>query len=555
MPLDGLVLRLQLAVDALACWLRLRPIPPLRPRRFLIIQIDGLSRSVLEHALATRRVPAIARLLASGWLTKRPMSVGLPSSTPAFQMSVMYGVHPDIPGFHYYDKRAGEDRYFPRPGVAALVEEQHARGRRGIMRGGATYGCVFAGEAADQLWTLTGLLKPTRAGWALLRVPLSAVLLGWVLVKCTVLTLLEIARAVGRFITGTAPPEPGARWLLFKIGSSIWGRQFLTLATSVALYRGVPAIYVNFMEYDVFAHGFGPASRRALRALRRVDASIAQLARIVRRLPEPGLDLYILSDHGQTLTRLFTDVTGGDTIEQVVRAALRGEPVATQARTGPRPRPRTEGGLRRQWAGVRTLARAGALQRFVNYLEQDFTRWIWSPAPDAGVSVTPAETIHVVPAGPNAFVYFTDRPEPVLAEELESRHPGVPAMLSRHPGIGLVLLRSRLGAVCWYRGSRYLLDPGSADGLYEGRADREVVLQGLRELMAMPSAGDLVLYGIDAAAGHVSFNPEHGAHAGPSEQELHTFILHPPGVALPKEPLNHPVQLYPHFTAYADGRA
>ena len=128
-------------------------------------------------------------------------------------------------------------------------------------------------------------------------------------------------------------------------------------------------------------------------------------------------------------------------------------------------------------------------------------------------------------------------------------------MLSCHPGIGLVLLRSRLGPVCWYRGTRYALDPGPTNGLFEGRADREVVLQGLRELMAMPSAGDLVLYGIDAAAGHVSFNPEHGAHAGPSEEELHTFILHPADVTLPKEPLTHPVQLYPHFTAYADGAA
>jgi Type I phosphodiesterase / nucleotide pyrophosphatase len=554
MPLDGLVLRLQLAVDAFACWARLQPMPPPRPRRFLIIQIDGLSRAVLEHALAARQAPALARLLASGRLTKRPMSVGLPSSTPAFQMAVMYGVHPDIPGFHYYDKRAGEDRYFPRPGVAALVEDQHARGRRGIMRGGATYGCVFAGEATDHLWTLSGLLKPTRAGWAILRAPLSAVLLSWVIVKCTVLTLLEIARALGRFLTGAAPPEAGARWLLFKIGSSIWGRQFLTLATSVALYRGVPAIYVNFMEYDVFAHGFGPASRRALRALRRVDASIGQLVRIVRRLPAPCPDLYILSDHGQILTRLFTDVSGGHSIEHVVRAALRGESIATTEGARPRRRAPPESGWRRQWAGVRALVRARTLHRFVNYLEQDFTRWIWPGDPAAG-EAAPEESIRVVPAGPNAFVYFTDRPEPVLDEELEARHPGVAGMLSRHPGIGLVLLRSRLGAVCWYRGTRYGLDPGPANGLFEGRADREVVLQGLRELMAMPSAGDLVLYGIEAAAGHVSFNPELGAHAGPSEEELHTFLLHPPEVTLPKEPLTHPVQLYPHFTAYADGAA
>ncbi len=541
MALDAIVLRAQGALDALARWARLHPTAPPRPRRFLIIQIDGLSRAVLELALSTGRAPALARLLASGRLLKRPMSVGLPSSTPAFQAAIMYGVYPDIPGFHYYDKRAGEDRYFPRPGMAALIEEQHARGRRGIMRGGAVYGCIFGGEAVDNLWNLAVLLKPTRAGWAMLRAPLSAVLLAWVIVKCSALTLLELGRALGRFMTGTAAPEPGARWILFKVGSSIWARQFLTLATSVSLYRGVPAIYVNFMEYDVYAHGFGPASRNALRALRRVDSSINQLARIVRRLPDPGVDLYVLSDHGQALTRLFTEVSGGASIETVVRAALLGD-----ARSAGSHAPATT--LRRQWAGVRALRAAGAIQRFVNYLEQDFTRWIWSPRTAGG-----KEGIRVVPAGPNAFVYFTDHPEPVLAEDLESRYPGVAGTLSRHPGIGLVLVRSRAGAVCWYRGRRYMLDRGPTDGLFEGRADREVVLQGLRELMAMPSAGDLVLYGIEAAAGDTSFVPEHGAHAGPSEHELHTFILHPPNVPLPSAPLTHPVQLYPHFAAYADG--
>lgn len=71
----------------------------------------------------------------------------------------------------------------------------------------------------------------------------------------------------------------------------------------------------------------------------------------------------------------------------------------------------------------------------------------------------------------------------------------------------------------------------------------------------MPSAGDLVLYGIGAPAGDVSFLDERGAHAGPSPSELDTFILHPPTVTLPDAPLTHPVQLYQHFAAYHDAIA
>jgi hypothetical protein len=67
--------------------------------------------------------------------------------------------------------------------------------------------------------------------------------------------------------------------------------------------------------------------------------------------------------------------------------------------------------------------------------------------------------------------------------------------------------------------------------------------------MAMPSAGDLVIYGIDAPQGHVSFIPEMGGHAGPSPNEINTFIVHLAKVTLPL-PISHPVQLYDHFIRY-----
>jgi len=119
-------------------------------------------------------------------------------------------------------------------------------------------------------------------------------------------------------------------------------------------------------------------------------------------------------------------------------------------------------------------------------------------------------------------------------------------------GVGFVLARSLDGPLCWHEGRQASLGPGSRGGPFDQRPDREVVLSGLRELMAMPGAGDLVLYGTGAPGGDVSFLDEHGAHAGPSPAELHTFILHPPTVALPEASLTHPVQLYAHFVAYHD---
>lgn len=486
---DELALRFQSTVDRLARWARLDPARRDGARRFLIVQIDGLSAEVFDRALATGRVPNMARMLRAGLLDRTPMSVGLPSSTPAFQAAAMYGVRPDIPGFHYHSRSAGTDLHFPKPGAASLVEQHLASGHRGILEGGACYGCVFTGGADESGTTFARLTRPTRAG--LVRGALSAGLFGWVAVKCLGLTLSE----VGRFATGALQRPREARrraWrqLGLKVAFSVWVRQFFTLGVSADLYRAVPAIYVNYLDYDVFAHAFGPAHRSALRALGRIDRSIGQLARIVRRLPDLNYDFYVCSDHGQALTTPFRRLAGGRSIEQVVRDVL--QPAGTEA-----------------------------------------------------------ERLHVIAAGPNAFVYFLDSTEPLSIEEIERRHPGAIARLSAHPGIGLVLVRAGSGAACWWRGKPTSLDDGR-DGPFARRPDRELVLAGLRDLMAMPSAGDLVLYGIGAPEGDVSFIDERGAHAGPSEAEMQTFVLHPPHAAPSQRPITHPVQLYSHFAAYRE---
>src|SRR5581483_5134818 len=99
--MDELPLALQRWVDRAVRRLRRGPAPAPTDRRFLIVQIDGLSRAVLEHVLASGRMPFLRRLLSRHGYRLEPMAVGLPTSTPAFQMAAMYGVRPDIPAFHY----------------------------------------------------------------------------------------------------------------------------------------------------------------------------------------------------------------------------------------------------------------------------------------------------------------------------------------------------------------------------------------------------------------------------------------------------------------------
>jgi len=182
-------------------------------------------------------------------------------------------------------------------------------------------------------------------------------------------------------------------------------------------------------------------------------------------------------------------------------------------------------------------------QRFVNYLEADFP-WLLGEIRQARQH----DGVRVVVAGPNAFVYFLDTDEPVPIEAIDRRAPTLVDDISRARGIGFVLTRSAGGPLCVWRGKRYHLADGDA-GPFAGREDQARVFEGIRDLMAMRSAGDLVIYGNDSPDGNVSYIPELGAHAGTDPDELYTFIFSPPGARL-GEPITHPIQLYAFFLAY-----
>ncbi|PYM12786.1 MAG: hypothetical protein DMD81_23075 [Candidatus Rokuibacteriota bacterium] len=537
MSLDDLALFLQRLMDRFVRWVRLGARPARGGRRLLIVQIDGLPRSVLERGLREGRMPFLARLVERRGFGLLPMTVGLPTSTPAFQLSAMYGVRPDIPGFHYHDKGHRRDVYFPRAGDASFVEAAQTGGRPGILLGGSAYGCVFTGGAQNNLYNFATITRPTGAGLA--RALAAVVILSWVTLKCVALSAFELTRAAARLVADPVnDPARRFKMLMIKLGLSVWVRELFTLAVSRDLYLGVPAIYVNYLDYDVMAHAYGPRHRRARRALRRIDRSIHQLWRVIRRVPEHGYDLYVLSDHGQTSTVPYPTLTGGRPIERLL---------FDEFFDGGRARSALEGArghrLMQELRALRAQRRHGLVQRFLNYLERDFLSRLTEPR-----ETHERDGVRVISAGPNAFVYFLDEPAALAIERIDERHPGLAEDISRSRGIGFVLARSAQGPVCSWRGKRYALHE-LGDGPFAGRADLAIVTDGIRDLMAMPSAGDLVIYGHGAPEGDVSFIPERGAHAGPSAEELQTFVLHPPNVRLP-EPLVHPVQLYDHFIRY-----
>jgi hypothetical protein len=81
----------------------------------------------------------------------------------------------------------------------------------------------------------------------------------------------------------------------------------------------------------------------------------------------------------------------------------------------------------------------------------------------------------VISAGPNAFLYVLDVEEPLDADALERRFPGLAEKLSQSPGIGFVLARSADGPVCFWRGKRYDFRESGPE-IFAKRADAALVV-------------------------------------------------------------------------------
>jgi hypothetical protein len=441
-------------------------------------------------------------------------------------------VRPDIPGFHYFNRERQADIHFPRPGHAAWVEEKLASGRRGIVQGGSTYGCVFTGGADNNFFSFASLTKPSGRG--VLSALSPFIVVTWVLVKNTALSLNELIRSALRFVAHPLRARRGWRWVTMKIGMSVWVRGFFTMAVSRDLYAGTPAIYVNYLNYDVAAHAFGPRSPQAMLALRHVDRALNQLWRVMRRVPEHQYDFYILSDHGQAGCTPYREVCAGQRLERWIFDEFLYRDGAGAPEAG------ASTGLV-QGIQARRRGTIGLFQQFLNYIEEDFLR---RGDPEAYQK----EGVRVISAGPNAFLYVVDEKAPLDIDAVERRYPGLAGKLSQSRGIGFVLARSGNGPVCFWKGQRLQLHESEL-GPFAARQDAAIVVNSIGDLMRMPSAGDLVIYGTDSGQGHVSYIPERGAHAGPSADEMHTFVVRPGHVSFPSA-ITHPVQLYPHFISY-----
>ena len=513
--------------------------PPLPSgRRMLLLHLDGVGRRQLEHAMERGYAPTLRTLVERGPYRVSPCRSGAPTSTPAFQAGLLYGVDHDIPGYTWFDKRRGREVRMDRGYDARHLEEELARTGTPLLHGGSVYCSIFSGGAPLRRWALSGwneelcaedfgmeelsnapLLPQARDVLAATMVhSATAGRIAGALGMDVASGLVEAARWVRRVRSMQHEPQ----FLLHRVLTECLFAEFAANSCVIDIARGTPIVYACFIGYDEYAHRRGPYSRMALLKLWELDRMLGRIIAAVNALPELGYELYLFSDHGQAATK---------PAELVLGESL-GEHLLADGRTAGSPTVAFGGAGGGEAAAVAAQARwyrrvASVLPGTLGKAALAWARHV-AKALDGAQPDRAEGPLLVVPAGDIAHVYSTEVPHPLRESEIRVRHAGLLERCAKSPAVGFTLVRGEKGPLA-LRGDRRLeLDrPQDALEMAHG-VGHPLAAVYARDLLRMRSAGDVILLGTAAPCGEtVAYPFEFGSHGGLAPDQLDTFMIHP----------------------------
>lgn len=477
----------------------------------LLLQIDGFARSQLEKAMAKGRMPFLRRLMVREGYDLHSFYPGVPTTTPAVQAELYYGIRSAVPAFSFYDrarKRLGMMFY---PDWAKDFEASYREKAEGLLKGGSSWSNIYTGGAAQDeshfcaasigfgdMWR-TGKIRNI---FLFILVQFPACL------RIATLLIVEIFVALWDVIDGVRHGEKfslemGMAFSRVFVGTGL--RELVEIGGKVDLARGLPIVHVNFLSYDEHAHRRGPGSHFAHWSLSEIDRAIKGLFRAAQRSRRRDYAVWIFSDHGQEHTRSFAlEVPGG--IEQVIRECLASpqkEETPTQARSQRRPSPAWVSRGR----GAEERRRRSAAAGTQTEIEKT--------------------TFTVAAVGPVGHIYFA---QPV---DYEARLTLAHRLVSQGKVPSVLVCDGPLTKT-WVHAHGETSVPDGVPAILTHEVNlRAELARDIAVFCENPNAGDLILLGWSPWSRPWTFAPERGAHGGIGPEETRGFVLLPARTRLP----------------------
>jgi hypothetical protein len=523
-------------------------------RGLVMLQIDALAYAELRRAIELGYCPTISRMVREEGYTLRSWFCGLPSATPYCQAGIFHGENEGIPAFRFYDKSERRVITCNTPSGVQYIRDRITS--PGALADGSSYVNLLDGDAQTVALTVATRERMSvfqrLGGWrmaVLIAVhPIRVARMG----VSAVLEFLreEYERGVGEFRRKRTHSE--GLFPFVRVLSNVVVRELQTMAILLDVYLGVPVIYSTYMQYDELAHHFGPSSFQALRDLRRTDARIREIRRMIDARGGREYDIVILSDHGMTPSSSYR-VEFGETLGKTIEKILARDAM----RTGERPlRSSASFALESEYADVgaqvvEAVAQVTPKQRMLQQPLRRFRDWVRSRyglrelifpekyriEDDHEVVVTYSSCL--------ALLYFVDDPRPLeLADILgDSRRARLYEELLESPGVGLLATRTGSSVHVQSTTGRATISGGRLEVLegvnpLEPYGTSANVLRAVEHLVRQHNTGDVTIFGAYDGYEIVSFDDQIGAHGSAGGNQMHPFIIGPAHLELGKARLD-----------------
>ncbi len=474
----------------------------------VLIQIDGLAYPQLQQALDKGEMPFLKHLLQNRQYRLHRTYSGLPSTTPACQGELFYGLQTAVPAFSFMDRESGQIVRMYEPATATKVEIALANnGHSPLLKGGSAYVANFTGGAEEPHFC------PAALGWGLpLRRAKPWVLALFLLThwlsfaRLAALLVIEFGLALVDFLRGIIEGQDFFKELKFiptRVGICILLRELATIGAYLDVARGLPVIHLNFLGYDEQAHRRGPDSLFAHWSLKGIDAAIGKIWYAAQRSQRRKYQVWIYSDHGQERVISYEERFGTPPQKAICHVFSKAG-ISQTLRSAPG---RGDQTLRIRWFGGKRIQR------------------LFPIFDDSGPDLDTPQPL-LAALGPVGHLYL-HHPLP------RERQIEIAKLLATEACIPVVMIKDTPNRVRAFTDEGECILPQQAAALF---GDDHPFLSALgRDWIALchhPNAGDWILVGWRKGRPPMSFAIENGAHAGAGPQETAAFTLLPGSVQL-----------------------
>lgn len=506
----------------------------------IYIEIDGLSKPVLDKALAEGYMPHLKHWLETSHQVEE-WETDLSCQTGGCQLGIMQGSNVNVPAFRWWDRK--DNRYYISGGPACtpIIEGLHSSGNGLLSDNGASRGNLFSGDATDNVLTHSQLSKLgkiyTPSYYAFFSYPYSYIRLIVLMIQDMWFEFNSQRRQKKEKIVPNLVHERRGFYYIIRSFMTVFLKEINTFTLIGDIYKGeVNAVYASYVGYDELAHHSGVMDIDAFKHLTEIDRDLNKLYTAGQEAPRK-YDIVVISDHGQSWGETFLQ-RYGYTLDQLIKGNIEdGAAVSAELNN--------DEGVMNLKILLDDMVRDDS--SFLGKIFKPFKKKTKEEADKVEDAHKPDPKVLIYASGNLGLVYFPDSKERLTKEEVDEEYPLLLENLIKHPGISFVMVDTKNdGPVVIDKEGMNYLESGKIEGLDPLRTFRKLSVQHLLREHSFHNCPDILINSMfDPVTGEVAaFEELIGNHGGMGGYQSRPFVLHPRKFAPPSEKIVGAEQLH-----------